>query len=215
MTAEDPIQAADVSADLQVTDLVARARRGDKRAWDALVDRYAPLIWFICRGYRLSREDAEDVAQNVWMYLVENLDKVRTPAAIPGWLTTATRWECARVQRRAAHQPCAAGHVDASALPDEQAVSAEQELVAAERHDALHEALGRMAPGCRRLLELLIADPPVPYAEISTRLGISVGSIGPTRARCLDKLRRDPAIAALIDAGPEVGQASGASYRDK
>jgi DNA-directed RNA polymerase specialized sigma24 family protein len=83
------------------------------------------------------------------------------------------------------------------------ALSAEQELLAAERHVALREALGRLAPGCQRLLVLLIADPPLPYAEISARLGISVGSIGPTRARCLEKLRRDPVIAALIEAADE------------
>jgi RNA polymerase sigma factor (sigma-70 family) len=90
--------------------------------------------------------------------------------------------------------------LDAEDVPDDKGVSPEQELLATERHVALREALARLPPRCRQLLTLLIADPPVPYTEISARLGIPIGSIGPSRARCLEKLRRDPAIAALIDA---------------
>ena len=89
---------------------------------------------------------------------------------------------------------------DAENLPDEQTATAEDELLMAERHAALREAFTDLSPNCQRLLTLLIADPPMPYAEISARLGIAVGSIGPYRSRCLDRLRRHPAIAALIDA---------------
>jgi RNA polymerase sigma factor (sigma-70 family) len=180
---------------------VIRARNGDKSAWDALVEGYSPLIWSICRRYRLSRTDAEEVGQNIWLYLMDHLAKIRDPAALPGWLATATRRECLRVLR-AARAPSAAGYgLDADTVPDEQAAPVDQALLLAERNAALREAFARLAPCCRELLALLIADPPVPYAEISARLGISVGSIGPTRGRCLDKLRRDPAIAALIDVG--------------
>jgi RNA polymerase sigma factor (sigma-70 family) len=91
--------------------------------------------------------------------------------------------------------------VDAEAIPDEQARTAEEELLAAERHAALREAFRGLPPDGQQLILLLIEDPPVPYAEISARLGIPMGSIGPTRRRCLDKLRRHPAIAALIDTG--------------
>ncbi len=90
--------------------------------------------------------------------------------------------------------------LDAENIPDEQSVTAEHELLLAERNAALREAFTRLPPGYQQMLALLIADPPMPYAEISARLGISVGSIGPYRGRCLDKLRRDPAIAALISA---------------
>jgi RNA polymerase sigma factor (sigma-70 family) len=195
MTAEDT-----ASTNPLVTDLVARARNGDELAWDALVELYAPLIWSVCRRYRLTGADAEDVAQVVWLYLAGQLDRIRDPAAIPAWLVTTTRRECVRV-RRAALRSCPAGYVlDAEAVPDDKGMTAAQELLVAERHAALRGALARLPPGCRQLLTLLIADPPVPYTEISARLGISIGSIGPSRARCLEKLRRDPAIAALIDA---------------
>lgn len=90
---------------------------------------------------------------------------------------------------------------DADLLPDEQAGTTEQEVLMAERHAALREALTRLPPDCQQLIALLIEDPPVSYAEISAKLGIPVGTIGPNRSRCLDKLRRHPAIAALINAG--------------
>ena len=186
-----------------VTGLVTRARNGEEQAWDALVERYAPLIWSICRRHRLSGADASDVGQRVWLQLVDQLDRLRDPAALPGWLATTTRRECARVQRapRGAH---AAGHMpDAETIPDHQALAVDQQLLAAERHAALREAFARLPPCCQRLITLLIQDPPLPYATISARLNIPVGSIGPNHGRCLDRLRRDPAIAALISAAAE------------
>jgi RNA polymerase sigma factor (sigma-70 family) len=184
-----------------VTGLVARARNGDKQAWDALVDRYAPLIWSICRRYELGGADAEDVGQNVWLRLVDQLERVRNPAALPGWLVTTTRRECFRVLRSTCGPQAAVCVPDAGTIPDEQAAAADSELLTAECHAALRDAFGHLPPAGQRLIALLIADPPLPYAEISARLGIPVGSIGPNRSRCLDKLRRHPAIAALISAG--------------
>ena len=181
-----------------VADLVTRARKGDQQAWDALVERYSPLIWSICRHYRLSRADAEDVGQRTWLQFVHHLDAIRDPAALPGWLTTTTRRECNRAVR-AARGPQAAGQLPDDNLPDKQTTTAEHELLAAERHAALHEALTCLSPARRQLMALLIQDPPVPYAEISARLGIPVSSIGPTRRRCLEQLRHHPAIAALIN----------------
>jgi RNA polymerase sigma factor (sigma-70 family) len=183
-----------------VTDLVTRARKGDQRAWNALVERYAPLIWSICRRHQLSNADAEDVGQSVWMQLVSHLDKVRDPAALPGWLATTTRRECRRVVSTARGTHTSRQLPDAENIPDEQARTAEQELLAAERQAALLEAFTCLAPSCQQLMAMLLEDPPVPYAEISAVLGIPVSSIGPTRGRCLNKLRRYPAIAALIDA---------------
>ena len=172
--------------------LVIRARNGDERAWAALVERYAPLIWSLCRRYRLDATDTADVGQNVWLLLVNQLGKIRDPAALPGWLATTTRRECARVLN-GAQLPQAAMHG-----PDGKAETIEQWLLAAERHAALREAFMHLSPCDQQLIALLIEDPPVPYAEISTRLGMPVGSIGPNRRRCLGKLRHDPAIAALI-----------------
>jgi RNA polymerase sigma factor (sigma-70 family) len=185
--------------DAVVTDLVTRARNGDKQAWDALVERYAPLIWSICRRYRVAGADADDVGQGVWLQLVDQLDKIRDPAALPGWLATTTRRECVRVLR-AVRGPHAARYArDAETIPDDHSQMAEQQVLVAERHAALREAFAHLPPCDQQLIALLIQDPPVLYAEISARLRIPVGSIGPTRGRCLDKLRRHPAIAALIN----------------
>jgi RNA polymerase sigma factor (sigma-70 family) len=186
--------------DPQVIDLVTRARNGDRSAWDALVDRYSPLIWAICRRYQLDRTDAEDVGQAVWLRLVEQLDNLREPAALPGWLATTTQRECCRV-KRAGCRPAAGEQVpDAENLPDEQAVAADDELLTAERHAALRVAFSDLPPSCQHLLALLMGDPPISYAEISARLGIPIGSIGPKRSRGLERLRRHPAVAALIRA---------------
>ena len=164
-------------------------------------ERYAPLVWSICRRHQLSDADAGDVHQSVWLQLVSQPDKIRDPAALPGWLATTTQRECRRLLR-AARGPLAAGYVpDAETIPDQQAGMAEQELLTAERHAALREAFTRLPPCCQQLIRMLIQDPPVPYPQISAALSIPVGSIGPRRGRCLDKLRRDAVIAALIDTG--------------
>lgn len=186
--------------DPSVTDLVTSAKNGDERAWDQLVERYASLVWSICRSHRLGRADAEDVTQSVWLRLAEHLDRLRDPAALPGWLVTTTRRECLQVLRAAHRTGTIRLPLDAEDVPDQRAASAEEGLLAAERRAALRESFADLPPYCQRLLVLLIQDPPVSYAEISARLGTSVGSIGPMRGRCLDKLRRHPAIAALINA---------------
>jgi RNA polymerase sigma factor (sigma-70 family) len=184
--------------DSVVIDLIAGARGGDMPAWDALVDRYTPLIWSICRKYRLGRADADDVRQTVWLRLVDQLNKIREPAALPGWLATTTRRECGRLVR-AAHGPHAVSYeLDAENMPDKRADAAEQELLVAERYAALREAFTHLHPEGQRLIAMLTVDPPVSYAEISATLGIPIGSIGPTRSRCLDKMRHHPAVAALI-----------------
>ncbi len=204
MTAEatftlEPPSPANSDADCSVSDLVARARSGDRQAWDALVERYAPLIWSICRRHRLGRADADDVGQSVWLRLLDQLDRVREPAALPGWLSTTTRRECLRVLSAAQGPHATIYALDVESLPDQRTGTADQELLAAERHAALRAAFTQLPPNGQQLLALLTADPPTPYADISAQLGIPVGSIGPTRSRYLDKIRRHPAIAALIN----------------
>ena len=189
-----------VTADPVVVDLVARVRSGDTRAWDALVDRYASLISSICRKYPLGRADADDVAQSVWLHLVNSLDQIRDAAALPGWLATTTRRECWRVMRTSPAPQKIIFEPNADHRSDEHARAPEQQLLATERHAAVREAFTHLPPQGQRLFALLMADPPLPYAEIGARLGMPVGSIGPTRSRYLDKIRRYPAIAALIDA---------------
>jgi RNA polymerase sigma factor (sigma-70 family) len=180
--------------------LVIHARDGDERAWAALVERYAPLVWSLCRRYRLDTTDTAYVGQNVWLLLVSELGKIREPAALPGWLASTTRRECQRVLNRGQVRQGARHESDAENILDGEAKTIEQGLLAVERHVALHEAFTHLAPRDQQLIALLIEDPPVPYAEISIRLGIPVGSIGPNRRRCLDKLRHHPAITTLISA---------------
>jgi len=192
--------------DQSVTDLVTSARNGDKQAWDELVERYAPLVWSTCRRYRLGHADANDVCQCVWLRLVDQLAVVRDPAALAGWLAATTQRECRRV-RRTAQRPQTFRH---GPEPENIPGMAEYELLTAERHAALREAFTQLPPPCQRLIAMLIQVPPVPYAEISARLSIPVEDIEPDRGRCLDKLRRHPAIAALIDAE---ARSAAAGYR--
>ena len=199
-------EANQIRGDPGVTDLVSRARNGDKKAWDALVERYAPLIWSICSRHQLGGADADDAGRSVWLQLADHLDTICDPAALAGWLAATTRRECGRVAR-AAQAPGAAGPARyAQTIPDEQAATGEHELLAAERNSALREAFLHLPLSGRRLITMLIEDPPPPYAQISAKLGIPAADIGPTRSRCLDQLRHHPAIAALINAETETAR---------
>jgi RNA polymerase sigma factor (sigma-70 family) len=183
--------------DPSVVTLVSRVSEGDQNAWNELIERYAPLVWSICARCELSREDVDDVAQSVWLLLMENIGSLREPAALPGWLATTTRREALRILE-AAHRR------DLDGLEDEEppalaGPTIEQELIVAERNAALRAAFAELQRGCHELLSMLISDPPRSYAEISATLGIPVGSIGPTRARCLAQLRRSRHLLAVLD----------------
>jgi RNA polymerase sigma factor (sigma-70 family) len=199
-----------VRDDSSVSALVARARDGDQPAWNEIVERYAPLVWSICNRYRLSRQDIDDIGQTVWLLLVEQLGNIRQPAALPGWLATTTQRECLRVLRAASRYDSFGSSVDNQELPDQSAPVIEQEVIEAELHAALRTAFAGLPARCRQLLSMLLSDPPHSYAEISATVPIAIGSIGPQRARCLDKLRRSPALAALSDVAIEGGEVSGA-----
>jgi RNA polymerase sigma factor (sigma-70 family) len=188
-----------------VVSLVVRAREGDWRAWGEIVERYAPLVWSICRRFGLTSADADDIGQGVWLRLVEQLPAIRDPAALPGWLATTTRRECLHILRtERGHEPLddLGGPAD---VTDDISSMVEQSVLAVEREIALRDGFAHLDPRCQQLLGLLVHDPPMPYAEIGAKLGMPVGSIGPSRARCLDKLRRSPPLAALIRA--ESGEA--------
>jgi RNA polymerase sigma factor (sigma-70 family) len=185
--------------DPTVIALVTRAGGGDQGAWNELVERYAPLVYTICIRHRLSSQDAEDVGQNVWLLLVEQLGKLREPAALPGWLATTTARECLRVVT-AANKSERLGNTsldDSVLLVDDTAI--DEEILMAEQNAALRAAFGDLPQRCRRLLSMLISDPPRSYAEIHSELRIPVGSIGPQRARCLERLRRSSAFTALAE----------------
>jgi DNA-directed RNA polymerase specialized sigma24 family protein len=188
-----------MSDDLSTADLLTKAATGSTQAWDALVDRYAPLIWSICRTYRLGDADADRVGLAVWSQLASQLGTTCDPTTLAGWLAAAAARECGQIR-----EPQAAGlPPDAGSVPDKQSEPAEQELRAAAREAALHEALTRLPGCCQQLITMLAEDPPAPNGQISATLGIPVDTIGPIRRRCLDKLRRDPDIAALINSAPD------------
>jgi len=138
--------AVSMSSPVSASFLVSRAKMGDREAWDALVERYASLIWSTCRRYRLNDTDAEDVGQCVWLQLVEHVGTIRDPAALPGWLVTTTRRECARVLRTA-HRDHPGEYVpDVENIAAQTSTTAEEEILAAERHAALREALTDLPP---------------------------------------------------------------------
>jgi RNA polymerase sigma factor (sigma-70 family) len=190
-----------------VTDLLTRAIGGDSHAWDALVERYIPLVWSICREHRLDHADARTVSQTVWRQLAGQLGTLRNPAALAGWLAATTHRECDRI-RRAAHQPPGPGQMpEAAIVPGEQAQRAERELLAAEFHATLREAFAHLPPHCQRLITMLIQDPPASDAEISATLSIPARSIRRNCHSCLQRLRAYPAIATRIQAEPRAGEA--------
>jgi RNA polymerase sigma factor (sigma-70 family) len=193
--------------DPAVIALVARVREGDQEAWDEVVERYAPLVWSICVRYRLSRQDTDDVGQSVWLLLVERIGSLREPAALPGWLATTTRRECLRVLRAARRQDAAGLPPEDQLPPDPATAMIEDEVIAAERDAALRAAFAELPGSCHRLLSMLVSDPPCSYAAISATLELPVGSIGPMRARCLERLRRSPHLAGVLGQPPGEGPA--------
>jgi len=188
---------------LALDDLVTRARADDQASWNALVDRFLPLVNGVIRRFRLSSADADDVNQTVWLRLVEHLGDLREPRALPGWLVTTTRNEALRVIRlrgRAIPVDPQGGTLEHLAeQPD-----SDEELIRDERSRALRAGLQELPAGRRELLELLLTDPPISYDEISAKLGIPKGSIGPTRARALEQLRNTRAMRALVTASAVV-----------
>jgi RNA polymerase sigma factor (sigma-70 family) len=183
-----------------VADLVTRAIGGDSQAWDALVERYIPMVWSICRGHRMDHVDARTVSQTVWRQLAGQLGTLRDPAALAGWLATTTHGECDQIRRATQQQPGSWQPPEAASQPGEQAQTAERELLAAEFQGALREAFAQLPPRCQRLIAMLIQDPPVPDAEISATLGIPARKIRQHCHSCLQRLRRYPGIAALTRA---------------
>ena len=179
---EQKTNAPDIAA------LVGGAAAGDRRAWEGLVDQYARLIWSITVEFKLIESDAADVAQTTWLRLLQHIDRIEHPDRVGSWLAATARNECLR--SLAARKRVVLGHDDVE-LDNAVAHGPEidERLLADERAQVVRDALSRLPRRWQRLLEMLMADPPVPYADISDELGLPVGSIGPTRGRCLAQLR--------------------------
>jgi RNA polymerase sigma factor (sigma-70 family) len=173
---------------LDTAQLVHRAAAGDLRAWEALVDQFGRLIWAVTGRFKLVDSDAADIAQTTWLRLFEHIDSLRNPDRVASWLAATARNECLR--HVAAHKNIVLGH-DEEDLTSIVASGPEidEHLLAAERAQVVRKALTRLPRRHQRLLEMLMADPPASYADISDELGLPIGSIGPTRGRCLARLR--------------------------
>lgn len=188
-----------MESDLTVEELVGAAAAGQASAWDQLVDRFAGLVWSVCRQYRLTNEDASDVSQTVWLRLVEQLNTIREPAAVGGWLVTTARREALRVLREKKRSTPIEGTGEFDLPVDTDAVATDARLLLAERNLVLRRALAELPEPCRSLLTTLVRDERRQYAEISAELGMPIGSIGPTRSRCLDRIRKNSGLRALFD----------------
>ena len=190
----------DRDAGVSVADLVRAASAGDSAAWDALVARFSGLLWATARGHRLSESDSADVVQTTWLRLLENLGRIDDPERLPGWLATTVRRECLAVLRKGKREH-AFGDDDAVATIPDPRSPLDAALLAAERDALLWQLVDRLPDRCRSLLRVLMADPPPAYAEVSAALGLPVGSIGPTRARCLGHLRELALASGALEPG--------------
>jgi RNA polymerase sigma factor (sigma-70 family) len=173
--------------------LFERWRDGEPDALDDLVRLLSPMLWQVVRASRLDRTTAEDVVQTTWLTLVRSGDSITEPRAIAGWLTTTARREAWRVSRQAGRQQPTEDETINRRLPDEP--SPEGQVVLDDDNSRLWDCLGRLNERCQRLLRIVAAEPRPDYSAIATELDMPVGSIGPTRGRCLDKLRREMAQA--------------------
>jgi RNA polymerase sigma factor (sigma-70 family) len=165
---------------------VRAAACGDQRAWSELVGRYSGLVWSVTRSHRLDPADAADVAQAVWLKLVQRIDGLDDPSAVGSWLATTARRECLTVlRRRKRQQPW--DELPEARLSDDSAIDAR--LLASEREALVWEAFVTLPARDQALLRLLATDPPPSYEQIGAALGMPIGSIGPTRGRALARLR--------------------------
>jgi RNA polymerase sigma factor (sigma-70 family) len=175
---------------------VKAAAAGDQRAWDLLVDRFAGLVWAICREHRLSDSDAADTVQLTWLRLLENLGRIRDPQRLAGWLATTCRRQCLAVLRQSKTTvPTTADSLD---LVMGGSGAADQDVLATEQRAILWQAFTRLSDWCQQVLRALILDAedgPPSYRLVAAQLQTPVGGLGPTRARCLSQLRK------LLDSG--------------
>jgi len=176
------------STEVSSADLLARAATGDQRAWDAIVNRYSGLVWSVCRSCGLNQADAAEVSQTTWLRMVQHVDTIRDPERLGAWLSMTARRESWRIHRQSGRTVLVE---ETEVFEGIQSTGDEVDhgLLAAERQEALQEAFLTLSPHCQRMMRMLMADPAPSYAEVAAALDMPVGSIGPTRGRCLNCLR--------------------------
>jgi RNA polymerase sigma factor (sigma-70 family) len=179
-------------------ELIKRIRAGERDAWPVLTRRYTNRLWAVGRGMRLRDDDAADAIQTTWLRLVSHLDDLREPDRVGSWLVTTMRRECLNTLTRR-RRTVTGEDIESVADPDP---PLDNHLLRDERDVALWRALRRLGPKCGTLLRLLVADPPPAYAVVAAALDMPIGSIGPTRQRCLAKLREIMRAGPYPFAGP-------------
>lgn len=201
-------------ADRSISDLVRAAATGDQQAWREIVDRHSSLVWSVVRSHRLLDMDAGDVFQTTWLRLVENLGRLHQPEQLSAWLVTTARRECLRQLRRREREVPDTDTLDASAttgpadatllgVSGSAVPSPDVAYLRRERDLQLLAAYQRLSKRCQALLRLYLADPPLSYQEVADMLGMPVGTVGPSRGRCLAHLRR--LLASYTEADPAEG----------
>jgi RNA polymerase sigma factor (sigma-70 family) len=171
-------------------------RGGADGALDELVRLLSPVLWQVVRATGLDRATSEDVVQTTWLTFVRASDSITEPRAVAGWLCTAARREAWRVSRQSTRQRPTDDEAIARQLPDEPAP--EGQVVLDDRNARLWDCLKRLPERCQKLLRIVAAEARPDYALVSQQLGMPVGSIGPTRGRCLVKLRDELAQAGAL-----------------
>lgn len=174
--------------------LVQSAVDGDAAAWKALVEGLSPLVWSVVRGHRLSDADSHEVYQTVWFRFAQHLGGLREPEKAGAWLASTARHECLKVLKALRRttptdDPLLLDRASDDRTPEQSVLDSEEAAVQRERLRVVWEELDCLGDRCRELLRALMASPPPSYQEMSAALGIAVGSIGPTRQRCLRRLR--------------------------
>ncbi|HYL83879.1 MAG TPA: sigma-70 family RNA polymerase sigma factor [Candidatus Angelobacter sp.] len=170
--------------------LVKECLAGNEDAWSLLIDKYKALIYSIPIKYGLPPHEAADVFQSTCMELLTRLPSLREPRALPKWLMQVAHHQCYRVKRQQQRLVSRDAEPD---LPDPETPAIAEELVQqTQEEQMLREAIGTLTPQCRKLLELLFFEsPPRPYTEVAAELGLALGSIGFTRQKCMERLRRN------------------------
>lgn len=169
--------------------LVEAAGGGDQEAWNEITARFTSLLWSVARSFRLSHDDAADVVQNTWLRLLEHLTTIERPEALPGWLTTTARREALGLIRRRGRDTVTRDDDLGTEAVDTTAEELDASLLETERDVNLWTCFRRLPANCQQLLRVLMATDRPNYAEVSEGLGMPIGSIGPTRMRCLARLR--------------------------
>jgi RNA polymerase sigma factor (sigma-70 family) len=177
--------------DEDVAALVAAAGCGDPAAWEALVGRYAGLVWGVARAFGLDAADAADVSQTTWLRLLENIDRLSEPGRVGSWLATTARRECLRVLAKGKRtSPVGDDAVfEFVSLRSQEDEAVDGDIIAAERAAAVRTAVAALPESSQDMLRLMMMDPAPSYEEMAEKLGRPVGSLGPSRRRTLEKLR--------------------------